>query len=365
MTIELTPEQAKAISEIKTWFKNRYTTFPPRPFKLAGLAGTGKSTLVPYIIDDLGLDDSQVRYCAYTGKAALVLRKKGLPATTIHKLIYKPVELPDGKVIFVKNFQMDFGVKLILVDESSMVDKKLQEDLESYGIPVLYIGDHGQLPPVSSDIANIMLHPDYRLETIHRQAMDNPIIWIAHQARQGMKIKVGSYGNKVQKLTHKNFRDEHMWKASQILCGKNATRNVINQKFRVQAGFHTSPYPLPEDKLICLKNSSANGLINGMIGACINYDIDTHMLSFESDEDLYYNLPVVDCIFLGSKPEKYIKEVEQFDFGYAITVHKSQGSQFEKVLLIEEQLAGGSDNHRRWLYTGITRAIDKLIIVSE
>ena len=364
--IELTDEQGKAIKAILSWWADRYKIFPCRPFKLAGLAGTGKSTLVPFIIDALGIDIGSIAFCAYTGKAAMVLRQKGIPASTIHKLIYKPVEDKAGKVHFVKKHMLDYGTKLIIVDESSMVGTQIQKDLESYGIPILYIGDHGQLPPVSKDLSDIMMKPDFRLETIHRQALDNPIIYIAHKARIGEQIKLGTYGNKVMKIMHKKLDDDMLWKATQLLCGRNNTRRNLNLKFRTKLGYQDiSEYPVVNDKLICLKNSSESGLINGMIGTCTYYDSKEHDLTFETDYgEAFAGFPVAHEIFTSAQPVKYEKGIEQFDYGYAITVHKSQGSQFNKVLLFEEFLGNDWDLHKRWLYTGITRAVDKLIIVS-
>jgi exodeoxyribonuclease-5 len=364
--ITLTDEQGMAVTLIKEWFSDKFAA--KTPFILAGLAGTGKSTIVPYIIDDLGLQDNEVCYCAFTGKAAMVLRQKGLPATTIHSLIYKPLVSKDKNgvetVRFIKNLpeDMPLDICLIVVDEASMVGEVLKKDLESFGIPVLYVGDHGQLPPVSRDQINLMLNPNYRLETIHRQALDNPIIWVANQARLGKSIKYGSYGTTVQKITDRKVSLDLMKLASQILCGKNRTRTSLNNQIRTSKGMKLG-LPMPSDKLICLKNNNMNGLINGMTGECMSYEEKTSKLSFRSDEGYeWLSVKIDDNIFRGEEPKKYDKEIEQFDFGYAITVHKSQGSQFQRVLLFEEYLGRGAD-HNKWLYTAVTRAVDKLIIV--
>lgn len=364
--ITLTDEQGQAVKLIKEWYTDKFGS--KQPFILAGLAGTGKTSILPFIIDDLGLESCEVCYCAYTGKAAMVMRQKGLPATTIHSLIYKPCTIKDNngieKVIFIKKHREDLpmDISLIVVDEASMVGEQLKVDLESFGIPVFYIGDHGQLPPVSKDQINLMLNPNYRLETIHRQALDNPIIYVANLARLGKRIQYGVFGTKVQKITDSKVTLELMNKATQMLCGKNRTRTSLNQQMRQGRGMKIG-LPVPTDKLICLKNNNENGLVNGMTGECLSFNPKTSRLSFRNDEGYEWMEVVVDeNIFVGMEPKKYNKEIEQFDYGYAITVHKSQGSQFDKVLLFEEYLGNG-DDHKKWLYTGITRAVDKLIIV--
>src|ERR1017187_3379494 len=139
---------------------------------LSGFAGTGKSFLINYLVHN-HLPNFSV--CSYTGKAAHMLRRKGvLNASTIHSLIYLPL-LENGKMkldkngnpIFVLNpFPMFEG---IIIDEASMVSKEIYEDLCSFNVPLIFVGDHGQLEPIGETI-NLMKKPDYCLETIHRNA---------------------------------------------------------------------------------------------------------------------------------------------------------------------------------------------------
>jgi exodeoxyribonuclease V len=359
--ITLTSEQFHAVKLIKKWF----TTLNRKiPFILAGLAGTGKTTIIRHITNDLEIKEHQIRYCAFTGKAALVMKQKGMFATTIHSLIYEPRTDPMGKVVFRLKMSLGLDVKLIICDESSMIGKEIQGHLESYGIPILYVGDHGQLPPVSTDTTNLMLNPNFRLETIHRQALDNPIIWVANQARIGKFIKYGKYGTAVFKATPNQIGIETLKTANQIICGKNNSRKNINNQMRSYYGF-TSIFPEMKDKLICLKNNSQNGLVNGMTGLCSYYDEQKHKMDFISDEDdRYSDLNVDHNIFVGTKNDKYRKMIDQFDFGYCITCHKSQGSQYDNVIVYEERLGYDNELHNRWLYTSITRAAERLIIIS-
>lgn len=353
--ISLTNEQNTAINLIKTWF-NGYKKRVP--FVLAGWAGTGKSTVISKISEELNISDYNIRYVAFTGKAALVMKKKGLDATTIHSLIYEPREDEEGNTIFKKINKLDSSVKIIIVDESSMVSRELQQDLESFRIPILYVGDSGQLPPISKDVVNLMLSPDFTLETIHRQALDNPIIWLSNEIRLGKYVKAGRYGDAVLKTNKMHF--ETLDKADQVLCGKNNTRNIINNQMREGYGF-TNVYPEYKDKLICLKNNNENGLVNGMLGTCVNFNEKKSRLSFTSDEQqVFDNLKIHKGIFTD-EVIKYNKEIESFTYGYGITVHKAQGSEFENVIVFEERL-GDTAFHRKWLYTAVTRASEKLII---
>jgi exodeoxyribonuclease-5 len=358
--ITLTDEQFKATNLIKDWFVSSKNI---NPFILAGLAGTGKTTIIKHITENLDIEDHNIRFCAFTGKAAMVMRQKGMPATTIHSLIYEPrTDEITKKVIFNLKGHLGYGIKLIICDESSMIGKVIQAHLESFKIPILYVGDHGQLPPVSEDITNLMLNPNFRLETIHRQALDNPIIWIANQARLGKYIKHGKYGSTVFKATHNQIGIETFKHTDQIICGKNITRKNINNQMRsyYQRG---STFPMIQDKLICLKNNSQNGLVNGMTGVCDSFDEKKYKMDFISDEgDVYGDLTIDYNIFKDTKQDKYLRKVDQFDFGYCITCHKSQGSQWNNVVVYEERL-GDNTIHNRWLYTAITRSCEKLIII--
>ena len=360
--ITLTDEQAGAVTAIKDWFNSIESNYKTT-FVLGGYAGTGKTTLVNFIVDDLKLEEHDIRHVAYTGKAAMVLRKKGLPATTIHGLIYRPRIDDQGKVTFCRRSFVELEkVKLIICDESSMVSSTIKLDLESYGIPVLYIGDHFQLPPVSKDQANLMLNPDYRLETIHRQAMDNPIIRLAHSIRIGEDIGYGRHGDTCFVIPWFRVADEFLLSADQVICGFNNTRRKLNEEIRGLLGFK-GDLPAPGDKLICLKNNNEMGLVNGMLGTCVNYDSVGRYLDFTNDDGVAYEcLDIDDQVFLGGSVY-YQRGIEQFDFGYALTCHKFQGSEAPKIMVFEELFGNDEEMHRRWRYTAYTRASEKLMIV--
>ena len=140
---QLTDDQTSAIRAAVNWYKNRRKV--QQVFQINGLAGTGKTSIIPYIIDDLGLDpERDVVFGTYTGKAASVLRKKGIPCRTIHSLIYELVKTEKGTPVWKLNEESDVRfARLIVLDEVSMIDKKMASDLLSFGKPVIVIGDHG------------------------------------------------------------------------------------------------------------------------------------------------------------------------------------------------------------------------------
>lgn len=330
--------------------------------KLGGYAGTGKTTLLKFLREELK-PHFQISFIAPTGKAAKVLSSKGLYAQTIHSLIYDYA--PTSKT-FTKRSKLS-GTSLLICDEASMVDKTLYTDLVSFGIPILWVGDPGQLEPVGIDIG-LMKSPDFLLSTILRQALDNPIIAFAHHIRLGGQTTVRP------SLDFKSFQDKDPTKLQrayrnifkpkfkdydQILVGKNTTRYALNYSIRQMMG-KTKTLPELDDKLIILKNSYALGVVNGE--SCTVTSVDAsqtiYSITLESGrliEDIYLN----PSIFRRDDPIRYSSNPDTLncDFGYAITVHKSQGSEWNRVLVIDEAFG---DERARWRYTAITRTKEHL-----
>lgn len=390
--IILADQQKEAASHILNWFNNEPNK---QIFSLAGFAGTGKTTLVNYVVQDLDIPRFRIEFACYTGKAALVLTRKSegaYKARTIHQLIYELVTDKDGKKKFEKKQKHALDhLKLIVIDEWSMVDDDTFQDLKSFGVKLLLIGDQGQLPPVSrstsQELEDLRENPDFCLTEIHRQAADNPIIYLSMLARTGRPIPYGWYGkNKevlvMDKIQFESVRHSVYKTADQIICGKNKTKDYLNKDIRQFLGF-TDPLPQKGDKLICTKNNWEQGisdinLVNGLTGFVedVNYKIsktfhlkhDAMRLNFRPDftEEQFKRLYVLKDKFNGKEdPRLFGMEhslYSQFDFGYAITCHKSQGSQWDKVVVISEKLGSG-DQHHRWLYTAITRSADRLVLV--
>lgn len=352
---------------------------------IVGYAGTGKTTLVKFIVDELKLHDSKVVYIAYTGKAALVLRNKGCTnAMTAHRLLYKSEELPDGTFIHTPKKKLDKDYDLIVCDEASMLPQEMIDLLLSHHIHVLFLGDSAQLPPIEGK-QTILDHPDVFLTEITRQALDNPIIKLSMDIRSGKALEYG--GDKLCRVIPKNkVTDALLLGADQIIVGKNVTRNKINTYMRkLILGEKYSDDPINGDKCICLKNnwnkvgSNEDPLINGQIGKLQNVNVlelppygKVIIADFVSDDGGVYKDLLIDYkLMVEGKPtvnkdnwKQYAGAPKLLEFAYAhaITCHKSQGSEFNRVILFEEWL-GDYEQHVKWLYTGCTRAARQLVIV--
>lgn len=360
-SITLTDEQQTAINSILAWF-NGHTPMnhvPRHEFKLGGYAGTGKTTIINYLLTEI--TSIRANVCAFTGKACHVLRKKGIHSSqTIHSMIYDCEENKDGSVSFVLKRRLEGNPNLIIIDEASMLSSDLYRDLLTFNIPLLFIGDPGQLEPVG-DNPNLMLAPNYVLTKIHRQALNSPIITLATQVRQGFPVKItdptGACLVKAKFIT-----DEELSQCSQVICAKNATRSILNRRIRTALGRVDAPLNLGE-KLICLRNNRRYAMFNGLI--CYVEDFTEHehywlcTLRDEGDK-IYHSIRVWKKPFLTplEKLEQPPRDMLYFDYGYAITCHKSQGSEWPHVLVYDEIMF--KTDMKRWRYTAITRASEKL-----
>jgi exodeoxyribonuclease-5 len=269
---------------------------------------------------------------------------------------------------------------LIIIDEASMVDFSIWRDLCSYGVPIIAVGDHGQLPPIEGNF-NLMEKPDFKLEEIHRQAKDNPIIKLSILARKNGQIPIGNYGRNVKKTCREDpdsqelvndllqdYKDQTL-----VLCGYNLTRVKLNKYIREALGFETNS-PGKGDRVICLRNNHAKKICNGMLGKISSIeDLDGYFykteIEMDGEERPYEGLILKDQFnrtqALNFTKERYLTiKSDLFDFGYALTVHKAQGSQAKRVILFEERFSKMDDEMwRRWLYTGVTRAEEELFII--
>jgi exodeoxyribonuclease V len=374
--MEFSPQQDQALTTVARWLK----AGDRQIFRLFGYAGTGKTTLARYFAENV---DGDVQFAAFTGKAAQVLRAKGAAnARTIHSLIYRPrgeEEKSDEKTgrtsiapTFSLNRQSPIAkAKLVVVDECSMVDEELGRDLMGFGTPILVLGDPGQLPPISGGGFFTEHEPDYLLTEIHRQARDNPIIRMALDVREGRELMHGDYGMAAV-IGKGDVTQELVLDADQVLVGTNRTRRRYNQRLRELKGF-SAIFPQAGDKLVCLRNETAKGLLNGSLWEVMTSSKETTkpginlLISPEDDEP---DRGVAKIKLLKAQfetpdaeiPWQTRKRYDEFDYGYALTVHKAQGSQWDNVVLFDESFAF-RDTRERWLYTGITRAAERLTIV--
>jgi exodeoxyribonuclease-5 len=361
-----TPHQDAALSAASNWLKGARGR--SSIFRLFGYAGTGKTTLVKHIAEGV---DGKVLFAAFTGKAACVMRSKGCySASTIHSLIYKARESGEETPSFeLWNDAPASKAKLIIIDECSMVDAELARDLMSFGVPLLVLGDPAQLPPIHGGGFFTDAKPDAMLTEVHRQAQDDPIVRLSMEIRAGNPLTQGQYGE-TQVVRRDALDPKRVLDADQVLVGRNITRRAYNARLRERRGF-TDALPMAGDKLVCLRNNRRKGLFNGglwMVKESPKARRQIIRMRLKPDEDLGERLIKVsvrpEC-FTGTIEEfdwPQRKAYDEFDFGYVLTVHKAQGSQWDDVVLFDES-AAFPDNRDRWLYTGVTRAAKRLTIV--
>lgn len=328
-----------------------------KPLALHGLAGTGKTTVLAEIAKDV----PQAILCTLTGKAASVLRRKtGLNASTIHSAFYQLVDVSkDSRGKHDLRFRPvhDHGQladKIVLIDECSMINHELAQDIIRTGAKIVACGDPGQLAPVTG--ARFFDEADIRLETIHRQALESPIIRQAYAVRSDKMYRDDGEAFRVLK---RGLSDEEVLQADVILCYTNSTRQVANMHARAVRGFW-QPGPQPGEPIMCLKNAPAFGIFNGAV-----YSLERPFL--EGDTAIQIDVDGVSTLvpwvtFNGVKSSvpEHVEVTTSFDFGYAMTVHKAQGSEWPNVVLIDEYHR--ATERREWLYTAITRAAERIVI---
>ena len=364
---------------------------------ISGYAGAGKSTLVKVIIENLpGIDpEEDVAYACYTGKAAQVLLKKGNKnVITLHKLLYESIPRPDGTFFRVPKTSIDYSI--VVVDEVSMAPKTLMDLLFTHGCFVICLGDPFQLPPIDKNQDNGLLdHPHVFLDEIMRQALDSSIIRLSMQIRNGEKIEYGKYNDAIVIPYEKLNTGVLKW-GDQVLVGTNKTRININQTFRNMQGRGSEPEE--GDKVICLRNywdnlaDNDDPLVNGTVGHihnlytsynkippyCGGQTIPVLYADFISDSEADFGTLNMDKhqIITGERsldartiyklnsrrPTQHLVPME-FTYAYAITTHKAQGSEWDKVVVLEEGFPFDKEEHARWLYTAITRASEQLVLV--
>lgn len=434
--IELTGEQAEAADAIRQWYRgasvdgyDRSHLLKAATLTLGGYAGTGKTTMLGELPRILQLPLSRIVFTSFTGKAVSVMRGKlprGATCSTLHRLLYRPrqkmvcIESGEDAAEFrledveTGNFIRPYGemgfycfphhpadrrnadrkpcevrkaldwspvmnpledFELVVVDEASMLSEKLWADLIKWGIPVLAVGDHGQLPPVKSEF-NLMANPQIRLEKILRQAEESPIIRMATLARTTGRIPLGEYGPACVKLPPfkraSALRRLHPEKGDLALCSFNRTRNWLNTDLRKRLVAPPDGRPVVGDLVICLRNSYEAGVFNGMrgriteLGPVIELERPQRFAAIQLlDDDYEFEGEISTEQFGLPKTDNSIpRRLGLWDFGYAMTVHKSQGSQADRVLVIEERFPNDDDAfHARLLYTAVTRAARSLCVV--
>lgn len=345
--MQLTNEQKEALDILKNRIKQG-----EKISILQGYAGTGKSTTLRFLLDELNYFQSDVNFVAYTGTAAKLLMDVGLRASTIHRLIYTPIFRYGVCVGFRKKSREDLeGIRLIVVDEYSMLPEELLKDLEQYDIPLLLVGDPEQLPSIGTPNRYVNQYHAI-LTTVHRQALDSPILWAATKIREREILKEGSYGDILFIGRKHQLNESWLRKDVQFLCGLNDTRHRLNLEIS------GSPNPMVGEKIILLKNDWDQGLVNGSIGHIkkITKQWDKYKLNFTAD-DLDYADYLAYFKEFPPRPPRYVKNA--FDKAYCITTHKAQGATIDSPMVIIDESSYFKEYKTNWLYTALTRANGK------
>ena len=366
---------------------------------ISGYAGSGKSTLVRFIIDALDVEEDRVCYSAFTGKAAEILRKKGNKnVCTLHKLLFEHIPRAAGGFIRVPKTNIPYDI--VVVDEVSMAPKTLMDLLFSHNVYVICLGDPGQLPPIDKNEDNMLLNcPHIFLDEIMRQAQESEIIQLTMKIRNGESIDYYN-GKEVKIIPYSQLNTGVLRWGDQILTATNVKRQAINSQMRQLLNYPN--HPVDGDKMICLRNYwedfSVNGnpLINGTIGVLKNsfqtwreiprfvksnirkFDVLTSDLIIPDTDDMYDLVDMDQKMILTSEKccgwqlsyklgklrLKYGDLVpKEFAYAYAITCHKAQGSSWPNVVVLEESFPFNKIEHSRWLYTACTRAEKKLVLI--
>lgn len=411
--VQLTVEQQDAIREIRNWYQDFSRVQPlyygPQPvFRLFGAAGTGKTTIAKHIGPALGIEPV---YGAYTGKAAHVLRRKGVPATTIHSALYTPthnrelrirldelrrkhadlsmelapsgMEIADmhalmGEIEAIEremrkpSFEFNPGSEwgyadLIVLDEVSMVNAKMAADIERLGVPVLVLGDPCQLPPIDGGGYYTDARPDVLLEQVHRQALESPVLALATRVREGTDWR----GERVP------VNLAAAMEADQVLVWKNSTRWNLIEKMREKRGWDPAR-PVAGDRIMCLVNNKDIGVFNGQQFTVIQAGMPASgvwTIEAADEEGGRRELLAYPEGFQGLAQEQHARntfrafrgEVGLFTFADAITAHKAQGSEWDDVYVVDQthqMTRSTAEEKRAWAYTAITRASERVTIAS-
>lgn len=376
MEIVLTKDQQRVYDRIMDFLKTGGDLLT-----IGGYGGTGKTTTIGITAADLKKELGLRLACvALSGKASSVLRDKmnGVLDNrdycgTIHGLIYR---IKNSREVLTRHNEVksilewetktnNLDYDVIIIDEASMVNETIFKDLSRFGIPIIAVGDHGQLPPVGGNFS-LMEFPDITLEVIMRQVADNPIIKVATMARLDGHIPYGEYGPGVKKIDDFRATREHPYGDMEaiLLCYTNKTRVSFIRQAREILGL--GGLPQEGEPIICLLNNIGAGIFNGNIGTVIEasvYDDALWNLKAQIGEIAYEGLTDADQ-WWGYDTGPLLEGIDRFTWAYAATVHKAQGSEWRRVTVFEEKLNHISEeNWRRWLYTAVSRAKEELVII--
>ena len=313
---------------------------------------------------------------------------------TIHRLLYRPFidDKTEELLGWQRRDELDREYDLVVIDEASMVDARILADIRQHDVRVIAVGDHGQLPPVMGE-GSLMANPMLRLEKIHRQAEGSPIIQLSRILREeGRLARELADGDQLRFLSSRDITHPSLAAMlskekldAAVLCWRNATRVHINRTVRGHLGYAGKP-PQVGEPLIALKNYPP--IYNGMRGLVTEeattadpeewWRLRTRIefpdeglpdQGIEICRDQFHRARPFDSVdelkTAGMKVYSMGQAGKLADFGYAMTVHKSQGSQFKHaVVMVDWRQDYSNENNRRLAYTAITRASEKLSVMT-
>ena len=384
--IQLTDEQEKVIKEAVDWFRHS----SKQTFELSGSAGTGKSLVLHCIVNELGLSELEIAPAAYTGAAAIVMRRNNFPtACTIHSLLYNYKEILNrstGEMIRKFEYKGVGGfVKLIIIDEAGMCDEYIRRDLEKTHVKIIVAGDINQLPPISGQPAYFKNPSEiHYLTKIMRQNSQSAIVYLSQELLHHRRLYPGTYGD-VMVITKSDFYNNLKYFIQEygiVLCGLNKTRDHLNTIIRTDILGYKNPLPNIGERLINRKNlwelqiDNGIALVNGTVGKCLTtvdiskYNKDTFIIDFKPDftEEACTNLEVDYKYFLADYSTRktlntkydHSSSAAKMEYAYACTTHVAQGSQFNSGIYLQEYFPHNSHNLH---YTGLTRFRQKALYV--
>lgn len=397
MILQANPDQQSIIDKAVEWYNNS----SEQVFQFSGGPGTGKSFTLNKIIQALGIPYYNVMAMSYIGAAAIVMRLKGFTnAKTMHSWLFDPVEeiirdengspvldplynVPKVRRSFVEKQTIDENIQLIIIDEAGSMPMKYKNTIEKHGIKIIATGDIDQLPPVQDTPAYLYTGKVYRINQIMRQAENSSIVYLSRRALQGLPIHTGFYGDTLV-ITEDQLTDQMILGSDVILCGKNYTRDFWNKKIRRELLRINSPTPICGEKVVCAKNNwnievSGISLANGLPGRVVNnpdpsgFDSSTNTFTMDFIPDMLneafkalkvnYDYIVSDYERRNSLKADRFCFGEKFEFGYALTTHKAQGSQWANGIYFEEYLQPSINNNLH--YTAISRFSNSMIYVKK
>lgn len=358
--MKLSQDQSEALEKINQWLAGSSPEF-----RLGGLAGTGKTTIITQLIAD-----HHCQVMAPTGKACARLKEKGVRAITLHRA-FKNYE-GDVRCILSGKVEPSFSNSIdrhsfVIVDESSMVNQDLYQQAMSRSQRVLWIGDYGQLQPVDKTHSGFCVMSeeslDAKLTQNHRQGDGSQILQLAIFARNNygqLGVDTGQSPDGSCLIT----RCQSLAEATQIafdrncyptISPKNETRTAINAAARV---FRNLPPDgmYTDSPLICLRNNYEHDVMNGEIFKIVTRGFDDYEIEIDGREERI-QVPLTWSEDQQSRTNGGLLCTD----AYSITGHKSQGSEWLHPCIILDGSRFTSDP--RWVYTAITRAIKNLTII--